>query len=302
MPARLILNADDFGLTRGINRAVGELHSAGVLSSATLMAAGAAFDNAIEVARTHPTLGVGCHIVLTDGTPVSPPATIPSLLGPDGKSLRPSLAGFVGAYLLGRIKQDEVAREALAQIEKLQRAGITITHLDTHKHTHLFPSVAGTLMQVAERCGIRAIRNPFEPGWSLTLGQGSRARRLAVRLIGRLRPSFEAHEEIRAGRLMTTDGTIAISATGELNGATLGKILRALPSSGTYELCCHPGYNDGDLDCVRTRLRAHREIERAALLSEIPKALVLANGPLLVHYGSLAAEQISVAYTADVTS
>jgi predicted glycoside hydrolase/deacetylase ChbG (UPF0249 family) len=302
MPARLILNADDFGLTHGINRAIGELHSAGVLPSTTLMASGAAFDDAVEIARAHPTLGVGCHVVLTDGTPVSPPGTIRSLLGPDGKNFRASLTGFVEAHLLGRINQDEVARETRAQIEKLQRAGINITHLDTHKHTHLFPSIASTLLQVAERCGIRSIRNPFEPRWSLALEQGSRARRVAVRLIGCLRPSFEAHVEIGDGRVMTTNGTVAISATGELNCSTLGEILRALPSDGCYELCCHPGYNDSALDCVRTRLRAQRDIEREALLSEIPKLLARTNAPTLLHYGAFAAEQIAAAPAADVTS
>src|ERR1700729_307855 len=70
---RLILNADDFGLTAGINRAIGELHAAGALTSATLMANGPAFDDAVRVASAHPTLGVGCHVVLTDGAPVSPP-------------------------------------------------------------------------------------------------------------------------------------------------------------------------------------------------------------------------------------
>ncbi len=290
MPARLILNADDFGLTRGINRAIAELHSAGAISSATLMAAGPAFDDAIAVARAHPSLGVGCHIVLTDGAPVSPPSSIRSLIGADGKNFRPSLVDFVQALLLGRIKEEEVAREALAQIEKLQRAGIHPTHIDTHKHTHLFPAIARPLLQVADRCGIRAIRNPFEPDWSLALNHGSRARRLAVRLISCLRPRFEAHPQLRDGRILTTDGTVAISATGQLNAATLGEILRALPSTGTYELCCHPGYNEGELDRVATRLRAQREIEREALLSEIPKALARADAPLLVHYGSLAAK------------
>jgi predicted glycoside hydrolase/deacetylase ChbG (UPF0249 family) len=291
MPARLILNADDFGLTRGINRAIGELHSAGVLPSATLMAAGPAFDDAIAVARAHPSLGVGCHIVLTDGAPVSQPDSIPSLIGTDGKNFRPSLVDFVQALLLGRINAEEVAREALAQIEKLQRAGICVTHIDTHKHTHLFPAIARPLLQIADRCGIRSIRNPFESDWSLALDHGSLARRLAVRLIGCLRPRFEAHAQIREGRIRTTDGTVAISATGQLNAATLAEVLRALPSTGTYELCCHPGYNDGDLDRVATRLRAHRDIEREALLSEIPRVLAGPNAPLLIHYGSLAAQQ-----------
>src|ERR1700676_991583 len=97
MPPRLILNADDFGLTHGINRAIGELHSAGVLTSATLMANGPAFDNAVEAAHSHPALGVGCHIVLTDGAPVSPPNSIRSLLGSDGKNFRTSLIDFVQA-------------------------------------------------------------------------------------------------------------------------------------------------------------------------------------------------------------
>jgi predicted glycoside hydrolase/deacetylase ChbG (UPF0249 family) len=289
MRAHLILNADDFGLTRGINRAIAELHSAGVLPSATLMAAGPAFDDAVEVARAHPTLGVGCHIVLTDGAPVSPPNSIPTLLGPDGRNFRPSLADFVQALLLGRIREEEVAREALAQIEKLQRAGINPTHLDTHKHTHLFSSIARPLLQVAERTAVRAIRNPFEPDWSLALDHGSHARRLAIRLTGCLRPRFEAHPQLRDARILTTDGTVAISATGQLNAATLGEILRALPADGTYELCCHPGYNDGELDRVATRLRAHREVEREALLSEIPKVLANPNAPLLLHYGNLAA-------------
>jgi hopanoid biosynthesis associated protein HpnK len=291
MPPRLILNADDFGLTRGINRAIAELHSAGVLPSATLMASGPAFDDAIAVARAHPSLGVGCHIVLTDGAPVSPPGSIRSLLAPDGKNFRPSLVDFLQALFLGRINEEEVAREALAQIEKLQRAGINITHLDTHKHTHLFPAIARPLLQVAERCGIRAIRNPFEPDWSLALDHGSRARRIAVRLIGLLRPRFEAHAQLRDRRVLTTDGTVAISATGQLDSATLAEILRALPSTGIYELCCHPGYNDADLERIATRLRAHRDIEREALLSEIPRVLVGPNAPLLLHYGSLAAQQ-----------
>ena len=289
MTARLILNADDFGLTAGINRAIGELASAGVLTSATLMATGPAFDDAVAVARAHPSLGVGCHIVLTDGTPVSPRESISSLLGPDGKSFRPSLLDFLQALLRGHIQQDEVAREALAQIEKLQHAGIAVTHIDTHKHTHLFPSIARPLLEVAERTSIRAVRNPFEPGWSLALNHGSGLRRLGVGLLGGLRSRFAAHPQLRNGSMRTTDGTVAISATGQLDSASLAQVLAALPPHGTYELCCHPGYNDRDLDRVTTRLRAHRDVERAALLSEVPRALRRIDAPLLIHYGNLGA-------------
>jgi predicted glycoside hydrolase/deacetylase ChbG (UPF0249 family) len=288
MPARLILNADDFGLTPGINRAIGELHAAGVLTSTTLMATGPAFDDAVAIALSHPTLGVGCHIVLTDGIPASDPSSIPTLLGPDGKSFRPSLLDFLQALLRGKISEDEVAREALAQIQKLQHAGIRVTNIDTHKHTHLFPTIARPLLHIAESTGVNAIRNPFEPGWSLALNQGSRLRRLGLRLIRRLRPSFEAHPQIRNAKVQTTDGTIAISATGELNVTTLAEVLRALPATGTYELVTHPGYNDPDLDRITTRLRTHRDIERQALLIEIPRALTHPNAPTLIHYGNLA--------------
>jgi len=289
MPARLILNADDFGLTRGINRAIGELAAAHAITSATLMAAGPALDDAVAVAQAHPALGVGCHIVLTDGVPVSAPESIPSLLDADCKSFRPSLHNFLLALFLGRIREEEVAREAQAQIEKLQRAGIAVTHIDTHKHTHMFPSIARPLLQVAERCGVRAIRNPFEPAWTLALHQGDWKRQQAVRLMGTLRPRFNALSQIHGRSVLTPDGTVAISATGQMDQATLAQILRALPATGTYELCCHPGYNDSDLDRVTTRLRAHRDIEREALLREVPLIFGRRASATLVHYGNLAA-------------
>ena len=284
MPARLILNADDFGLTPGVNRAIGELNAAGVLTSATLMANGAAFEDAIGVARSHPTLGVGCHIVLVDGIPVSPPESVPTLLGPDGRSFRETLRGFWQALVLGRIRAEEIAREALAQIEKLQRAGIRVTHIDTHKHTHLFPSVARPLLDVAECAGVRAVRSPFEPDWSLALHHGSPGRRFAIHLGRKLNRRFAGLRALRDGRIRTTDGTLAISATGQLNAPRLAEILRALPLAGTYELCCHPGYNDRDLDKVTTRLREHRDAERVALLTDVPEMMESANAPLLVNY------------------
>lgn len=266
MPPRLILNADDFGLTRGINRAIAELHSLGALTSATLMASGSAFDDAVAIAHAHPTLGVGCHIVLTDGAPVSPPHTIPTLLGPDGKTFRPQLTHFVRDLLLNRIAEADIAREASAQIQKLQHHGITVTHLDTHKHTHIFPRVARPLLAIAERTGVPAIRNPFEQPWSLALGKSSLLRRLQLRVIRHLRPRFLALPQISSGRVLTTDGTLGISATGHLNTATLSAILHTMPN-GLWELVCHPGYNDQDLDAITTRLRSTREVERTALLA-----------------------------------
>jgi hopanoid biosynthesis associated protein HpnK len=265
MTRRLIINADDFGLTPGINRAIAELHAAGALTSATLMANGPAFADAVAIAQSLPTLGVGCHIVLTDGSPVSPPETIPTLIGSDGKTFRSSLPAFFAAALLGRISRDDIYRESLAQIRKLQASGITVTHVDTHKHVHILPSIAHPVLHAAQTAGVPCVRNPFEQPWSVALGSSSLLRSLQVRIIRHLQPRFLALTLIRGGFVQTTDGTLGISATGNLNAATLAAILAAMPS-GTFELVCHPGYNDADLDAVTTRLRSHRETERLALL------------------------------------
>lgn len=287
MACRLIINADDFGLTLGVNRAIVELHRAEVLTSATLMATGAAFEDAVAIAHANPSLGVGCHIVLTDGDPVSPPNSISSLLGEDGKSFRPSLLDFMQALLRGAVREEEIEREAFAQVEKLQQAGIAVTHLDTHKHTHLFPAVARPLLRVAQRCSIGAVRNPFEPAWSSRLAPNAFVRRLQFHILSIFgKRSFESLPQLRDGRVLTPEGTIGVSATGQLDKASLHKILHAMPK-GTWELVCHPGYNDEALSAIATRLRATREIEREALLQEIPEAIRTVSGLELIHYGEM---------------
>jgi predicted glycoside hydrolase/deacetylase ChbG (UPF0249 family) len=286
MPARLIINADDFGLTPGVNRAIVELHHAGALSSATLMATGAAIEDAVALAHANPALGVGCHVVLTDGVPAAPPESIPTLLGPNRKSLRPKLIDFVRDLLLGRIDEADIERESTAQIRKLQHAGIAVTHLDTHKHTHMFPAVTRPLLRVAEAHNIRAIRSPFEARWSGSLGQGGLSRRLQMRLLNQLRSAFDNQPQILSRAVFTTDGSLGISATGDLNQETLTQIATNIPD-GTWELVCHPGYNDADLDRVATRLRNHRRVEYDALLAVIPKILSHPNPPTLIHYGDL---------------
>jgi predicted glycoside hydrolase/deacetylase ChbG (UPF0249 family) len=284
---RLIINADDFGLTPGINRSIIRLHQSNALTSATLMATGSAFEDAVALASTHATLGVGCHIVLTDGTPVSDPETIPTLIGSDRKTFRPSLIDFVQALLRGAIRLEEIEREAIAQIHKLQRAGIRVTHVDTHKHTHIFPSVGRPLLAALKRTSIPAIRNPFEPPFARHLAHAGLLRRFQLALLNRFRPSFDQLSRFSLAGILTTDGTLGISATGNLVSATLSQILSALPPSGTFELVCHPGYNDADLDRVQTRLRSHREIELQALLTVVPSILSQPNAPRLIHYGNL---------------
>lgn len=278
---RLIVNADDFGLTEGVNRSIIQLAAHGALTSTTLMATGAAFEDAVRSARTQPELGIGCHVVLVDGCPAAPADQITSLLSATA-AFRPTLGNFVRDLLLGHIRESEIETEARAQIRRLQSHGIALTHVDTHKHTHMFPAVLRPLLRAAQQCGIRAIRNPFEPEWAVRATLGAPAlRRLEVRLLrGSLQAAF--HKLVSQAGLATTDGAIGVLATGTLDAPTIQRLTAAaLP--GTWELVCHPGYNDTALAAVRTRLRHSRDIEHAALLATIPGL-----GPVEpIHFGAL---------------
>jgi predicted glycoside hydrolase/deacetylase ChbG (UPF0249 family) len=261
--SRLIVNADDFGLTAGVNRAIAELHHAGLLTSATLMARAGATDEAIEIARSTPALGVGCHIVLADGEPVLPPREIHTLADSATGTFHPTLGKFLPRLLTGRIRPEEIEAEAAAQIRFLQDRGLKLTHIDTHKHTHMFPAVLRPVLRAAQKAGIHRIRNPFEPEWAVRASpRAPWLRSTEVFVLRRFGPYF--HRMIREHGFSTTDGTVAMAATGTLDAPGLRLLLEKLPA-GTWELVTHPGYNDADLDRVRTRLRASREIELQAL-------------------------------------
>jgi chitin disaccharide deacetylase len=281
---RLIVNADDFGLTSGVNQAVVELFRARALTSATLMATAEQLNEAVTLAKQSPSLGVGCHVILVDGTPALPPSEIPSLIDPssqNGTTFRPKLSTFVTDLLLGRISDTEIQAEATAQMKKLQQAGIQVTHVDTHKHTHTFPRVLRPLLQAALACGIKAIRNPFEPNWSLNAtANAGRVRKMQVRLLRSQSAAFS--EEVTKAGLRTTDGAIGVLATGTLDALTIRNLLSAMPD-GTWELVCHPGHNDVALQQQNTRLLDSRDVERAALLETIPHA-----NCVLIHFGQLA--------------
>ena len=278
---RLIINADDFGLTEGINRAILELNTADVLPSATLMATGRAFRDAVHSAFKQTTPGVGCHVVLVDGQSELHPAELPTL-APEGH-LRSSLSSFMVDLFAGRIASREMEREAIAQIRKVQSAGLTVTHLDTHKHAHMFPRVLGAIIRAARACNVPAIRNPFEPDWSLRLTKKApTARRIQVRTLRLFREQFL--RAVRAARLRTTDGALGVLATGTFDADYVLRLLRNMPP-GNWELVCHPGYVDGALRRAGTRLIETREAEHQALLS------ALVDPPLdlpridLMHYG-----------------
>jgi predicted glycoside hydrolase/deacetylase ChbG (UPF0249 family) len=157
----LIVNADDFGFTSGVNRAIVEAHSRGVVTSSTLMANGPAFEEAAQLAKTLPKLSVGCHVVLIDGRPVLREEQLPSITR--ASRFRDGLVSFAARAITGRIHADEITAEATAQIRKIQSSGIAVSHIDTHKHTHLFPKILRPLLRAAGACGIHALRNPFGP-------------------------------------------------------------------------------------------------------------------------------------------
>jgi predicted glycoside hydrolase/deacetylase ChbG (UPF0249 family) len=270
----LIINADDFGLTPGVNRSVAELHQGHVLSSATLMATAAFFDDAVAVAQANPTLEVGCHVLLVDAIPALAPTQIPSLC-PNGQTLRPDLSRFAIDLHTGRIRASEIEAEATAQIRRLQAAGLRVSHIDTHKHTHVFPRVLRPLLRAARACGVPAIRNPFEPDWARRATPASSLfRNLAVAALNLHHRTFR--QLVGAVGLATTDGAIGVLATGVPDAAaTLRSLLTAMPSSdAVWEFVCHPGYPDAHLEQVRTRLRASRATEHAALLSLIPNSTI----------------------------
>lgn len=271
---RLIVNADDFGLTSGVNRAIIELHKAGVVTSATLMARAAATDEAIELALANPTLGVGCHVVLTDGEPILPPKQIPSLVERSG-SLYASLSAFHAHLLTGRMRAAEIEAEAAAQIGFLRQRGVHLTHIDTHKHTHIFPQVLRPVLRAARASGIGAVRNSFEPEWALRASHWAPWLRLVqVSAMRWLEPV--CRRIIAEEGFVTTGGTIAVAGTGALDASTLRSLLKQMPA-GTWELVTHPGYNDADLERIPTRLRASRDVERAALpaVKEFPTVEVI---------------------------
>ena len=291
---RLVINADDFGLTAGVNRAVAEAHSRGVITSTTLMARSAAFSDAVQIASRYPQLGVGCHIVLVDGTPVLPPHLVPSLLQ-SGTAFRRTLTQLALAVARNHISSAEVEAEAAAQIAQVQSAGIRISHIDAHKHAHVFPSILKPLLRAARAAGIYAVRNPFSPGrylpWEKLLRHPELWKRFfAVQLFRGFAPDFRRIVE-RDG-MITTNGALGVVETGALSLELLRIIIRNMPE-GTWELVCHPGYNDAELATVRTRLRDSRAREFEILTSPELTALLAEQGVELITYWDLQQQALS---------
>ena len=288
---RLIVNADDFGLTAGVNRGIAEAHARGIVTSSTLMANGRAFEDAVHLAKAIPHLSVGCHVVLIDGEPVLDAKRLPSLTSAhlSGSRFRDGLKSFAARALAGRLDPGEIEAEASAQIRKLQVSGINVSHVDTHKHTHLFPAVLRPLLRAARACGVRAIRNPFGPRKPLKsselLARPTLWTRYAeVRILRTL--AFKFHASVNREDFITPDGTLGIVVTGALD-EKLFRAIAAIVPEGTWEFVCHPGYNDDDLKSANTRLRESRETELRILTMPEGRQLLSQQGIDLISYRDL---------------
>jgi len=284
---KLIVNADDLGVSEGVNRGIAEGMANGVITSATLMANGGAFEAAVRVARANPRAGVGCHLVLIGGKAVSDLGKAKRLEDENG-----NLPENWGRLLLklGRSRRivEDIANEMRAQVEKIRMAGIEPTHLDTHKHTHCHPRVMEALGQVAEETGIRKVRRPFEEigetlgsggdgGWML----GQRASALAS--LGGLK-AFGA--EVKKRGMITPDQFYGVTRTGRLTAEAVIRVMEGM-RDGTSELMCHPGYCDEELRATRTWLAKERERELAALMDVRVKETAKKIGIELVTYREL---------------
>jgi predicted glycoside hydrolase/deacetylase ChbG (UPF0249 family) len=263
----LVVNADDLGLTLGVNDGIFHAHDRGILTSASLMASAPAAANAIRGLRNRPALGIGVHLTLVDGAPTLPPDRVPTLVADDGR-FRASWKPFIVACLLGRVSMQDVERELTAQIECVAFEGINVTHLDAHKHVHVYPPVFEVVVRLAERFQIPVIRVPYEGTMAdlPLLGWAQRDYRLA------------------ASRGIATPLFVGRKMTGVMTAEALASAVRRL-LPGQTELMVHPGYVDDSLRQMPTRLLASRETEVALLSSRAIDQLIAAENIHLVPHG-----------------
>jgi predicted glycoside hydrolase/deacetylase ChbG (UPF0249 family) len=288
---RLIINADDFGLTPGINRGILRAHQHGVVTSTTMMAAAPATVDAADLVAFAGKLSVGCHIVLIDGHPISPASQVPSLVAKSANGARfyDAWLKFARASMRGKLSQEEIATEVRAQIATLGALGVYVSHVDTHKHTHALPWVLKPLLRAARDCGVTAIRNPIAPLHTLAFTHLLRRPKLwkrygQVHLLQRVARDFQ--RAVADAGMRTPDGTLGILVTGAFDERLFEAIAGSIPD-GTWEFVCHPGYCDDDLRGVKTRLRESRANELEVLTSDAAQQALDRHGVELISYWEL---------------
>jgi chitin disaccharide deacetylase len=268
---QLVVNADDFGFTRDVNRGIIEAHQQGILTATTLMANGDAFEDAVRLARENVALDVGAHLVLVGGR----------ALATAHKPLPTSVPRLLAAIALGRLRiYDEMA----AQVRRILDAGVELSHLDTHKHTHLAPPVLDAVTRIAEEFGIRWVRRPFDLPITAARAATPRGKRATSDGMAFVRRRFES--VLARRHCKTTDHFAGFQMTGRLRTEELVALIRALPD-GSTELMCHPGRCTVELRSAATRLKQSREEELAALTAPETRRALEESRVDLVNYRRL---------------
>jgi hopanoid biosynthesis associated protein HpnK len=232
----LIVNADDLGIHPGVNDGIVHAHLAGIVTGASIVTNGEAFDHARRALRRAPDLDLGVHLTLVGEAPASSPGRVRSL-APDGR-LPHSYGVLFRRLLLGRIPDEELKIEIEAQIGRARDAGLALSHIDSHQHVHLHPAVFPLVARLARRFGIRAVRaarrvvSVRQPRAAILAPFARRARRQA-----------------RQTGLVSPDTFLGMAETGSLNEQRLLRLIRRIPR-GTSELVCHPGLGDDAIGSV----------------------------------------------------
>jgi hopanoid biosynthesis associated protein HpnK len=291
----LIVNADDLGWTQGVNRGIAEAHRNGIVTSTSLLANGRAFEEGVQSALQSPRLGVGVHLNLSDGKPLSPARQVKSLLDENGDfSGGPETLLF--RLAAKSLDAREVELEWNAQIEKVRAAGVRPTHLDGHKHVQMLPGLFAVALRLAKKHGIEAVRVSHEASSlraalnsggepaGLMLKQGVQAR--GLKLLAR-----DARKMAERAGIAAADYFCGIAQTGVLTKKGIQQMLASLPE-GTTELMCHPGYADAELEKSATRLQKSRQTELEILTDKEIRKSIAVLGIRLINYGEIGASGI----------
>jgi hopanoid biosynthesis associated protein HpnK len=239
MTARLIVTADDFGADVAVNEAVEIAHRQGVLTAASLMVGAPAAADAVARARTLPSLAVGLHLALVEARPTLPLAEVSLLV--DGRGMfREDMASAGAMMFFNPAARRQLAAEITAQFDAFAATGLRLDHVNAHKHFHLHPTIAGLILKIGARHGLRAARVPFEPEAVLRAIEPDTPPSLLspLNLMARaLRARFR-----RAG-VMTPDQVFGLRWSGAMSTPRLAGLVARLPP-GLTEIYLHPAVRD----------------------------------------------------------
>ncbi|HEY0105423.1 MAG TPA: hopanoid biosynthesis-associated protein HpnK [Rhizomicrobium sp.] len=231
----LIVTADDFGAAVEVNDAVGQAHSYGILTAASLMVCAPAAADAVARARALPRLRVGLHIVLVDGKPTLPPSQIPDLVDAAG-AFRNDMAAAAAAMFFRPKVRRQLEAEIAAQFDAFRATGLALDHANTHKHFHLHPTIASTILRVGKAHGLRAMRVPLESHAVLRKADPKAALPSALATAPW---AMLARARLRAAGMRVPDRVFGLAWSGAMTPARVLGLIENLPD-GLTELYLHP--------------------------------------------------------------